>query len=46
VRMPALGVARNDAADLIAYLAAETSRLAEAQGPATPQHHNHHHHKH
>jgi protein SCO1/2 len=46
VRMPALGVARNDAADLIAYLAAETSRLAEAQGPATPQDHNHHHHKH
>ena len=46
VRMPALGVARNDAADLIAYLAAETSRLAEAQGPPTPQHHNHQHHKH
>jgi protein SCO1/2 len=44
VRMPALGVARNDAADLIAYLAAETSRLTEAQGPAAPEHHNHHKH--
>lgn len=45
VRMPALGVAPNDAADLIAYLAEETSRLAEAQGPTEPGHHDHHHHE-
>jgi protein SCO1 len=47
VRMPALGLSQNDAADLISYLAAETSRLADADVPAMPasaQHDHHHHH--
>jgi mono/diheme cytochrome c family protein len=50
VRMPALGVAPNDAADLISYLTAETSRLNDAKGPdapavaAAPGPHDHHHH--
>src|SRR5499427_5064416 len=34
VRMPALGAAQNDAADLIAYLDAEASRLSATQGPS------------
>jgi protein SCO1/2 len=47
VRMPALGLSQNDAADLISYLAAETSRLADADVPVMPasaQHDHHHHH--
>ena len=46
VRMPALGVSETDAADLISYLATETSRLADAQGPtaAAPTAHDYHHH--
>jgi protein SCO1/2 len=46
VRMPAMGIAPNDAADLISYLATETSRLTDAQVPALPaaQHDHHHHH--
>jgi cytochrome oxidase Cu insertion factor (SCO1/SenC/PrrC family)/cytochrome c2 len=48
VRMPALGIAEADAADLIAYLEAETSRLADAAAPvpsaARPERHQHHHH--
>jgi protein SCO1/2 len=48
VRMPALGVSETDAADLISYLEAETSRLSAAQPPSTPgrsqgQHQHHHH---
>lgn len=48
VHMPALGVSEIDAADLIAYLEAETSRLSAAQAPAAPDHeHSHHqHHQH
>jgi cytochrome oxidase Cu insertion factor (SCO1/SenC/PrrC family)/cytochrome c2 len=49
VRMPILGVAQNDAGDLIAYLDAETSRLSAMQGssPSEQQnkprsHHDHH----
>jgi mono/diheme cytochrome c family protein len=48
VRMPALGVARQDAVDLIEYIDSETRRLQEAQGPAVPARadsgHAHHHH--
>ena len=46
VRMPALGVAENDALDLIAYLTAATARISEGVGPTeTAQHdHGHHHH--
>src|SRR5215468_2550279 len=50
VRMPALGVAQNDASDLIAYLDAEASRLRAIQGSSSPteqniahSHHDHHH---
>jgi protein SCO1 len=47
VRMPALGLTDNDAADLIAYLEAETSRLSALQDSSPPQqrhhHHSHHH---
>src|SRR4051794_5124325 len=45
VRMPAVGLAPADAADLISYLATETARLEEAKGPAVPEHaaHQHHH---
>jgi len=41
--MPALGIADNDATDLIAYLQAQTVSLNEAQTPTVPgrQHHNH-----
>ena len=49
VRMPVLGVSANDAADLIAYLHSETSRLSEAQqahGAHGDHHHDHKHHKH
>jgi protein SCO1/2 len=50
VRMPILGIAQNDASDLIAYLDAEESRLSAAQGPSLPdqQHtpHGHHDHRH
>jgi cytochrome c2 len=47
VRMPALGLSQNDAADLVSYLAAETARLADADVPTLPassQHDHHHHH--
>jgi mono/diheme cytochrome c family protein len=44
VRMPSLGVAQNDAADLISYLAMEAARLNDAKGPAVAQQHDHHHH--
>jgi protein SCO1 len=46
VRMPAMGLGANDAADLISYLATETSRLTDAEVPALPatQHDHHHHH--
>jgi protein SCO1 len=44
VRMPAVGLAQADAADLILYLATETARLEEAKGPAMPEHHDHQHH--
>jgi protein SCO1 len=46
VRMPALGVAQNDAGDLIAYLDAEASRLSAIQDPASPAEHKkaHSHH--
>jgi protein SCO1 len=51
VRMPALGLAEVDAADLINYLEAQTARLEGAQTPSAPthdhsphhEHHNHHH---
>jgi protein SCO1 len=47
-RMPVLGVTENDAADLIAYLQSETSRLIEARKiadeAARPQGHHHHDH--
>jgi len=36
VRMPSLGVAQNDAGDLIAYLDAETSRLSTMQVSSPP----------
>jgi protein SCO1/2 len=51
VRMPILGVSPNDAADLISYVEAQTSRLNKTQA-ATPHHHGGHqhgddkHHKH
>ena len=48
VRMPTLGVARQDAADLIAFIDGESARLREAQGPEAPPRkdgeHAHHHH--
>jgi mono/diheme cytochrome c family protein len=43
VRMPTVGLAQADAADLISYLATETARLEEAKGPAMPEHHDHQH---
>ncbi len=44
VRMPAVGLAQADAADLISYLTTETARLEEATGPAMPEHRDHQHH--
>ena len=44
VRMPAVGLAPADAADLVSYLTTETARLEEAKGPAMPEHHDHQHH--
>jgi cytochrome oxidase Cu insertion factor (SCO1/SenC/PrrC family)/cytochrome c2 len=48
VRMPAVGLAQADAADLISYLATETARLEADKGPAIPAaahaDHQHHHH--
>jgi hypothetical protein len=46
VRMPALGLSQNDSADLISYLAIETSRLADADVPALPASAQHDHHRH
>jgi cytochrome oxidase Cu insertion factor (SCO1/SenC/PrrC family) len=43
VRMPAVGLAPADAADLISYLTTETARLEQAKGPAMPAHHDHQH---
>jgi protein SCO1/2 len=43
VHMPALGIAENDATDLIAYLQAQTASLNDAQMPAMPDHQHHHH---
>jgi protein SCO1/2 len=44
VRMPAVGLAPADAADLISYLSEETARLEQDKGPAMPEHHDHQHH--
>jgi protein SCO1/2 len=44
VRMPAVGLAPADAADLISYLSEETARLEDAKGPAMPANHDHQHH--
>jgi cytochrome oxidase Cu insertion factor (SCO1/SenC/PrrC family)/cytochrome c2 len=44
VRMPALGVAEGDAADLISYLTTETARLEQDKAPAMPAHADHKHH--
>jgi cytochrome oxidase Cu insertion factor (SCO1/SenC/PrrC family)/cytochrome c2 len=48
VRMPAVGLAPADAADLISYLTTETARLEEDKGPVIPAaahaDHQHHHH--
>jgi hypothetical protein len=41
--MPALGIPENDAADLVAYLKAETARLATADAPAAPRSRHHKH---
>ncbi len=47
VRMPVLGLGQQDAADLVSYLAAETTRLREDQAPMPVKHqkggHAHHH---
>ena len=43
VRMPALGLAEHDAADLVAYIKAETARLAVADAPAAPSRRQHQH---
>jgi len=40
VRMPTLGVAQNDASDLIAYLDAEASRLSAMQDPSVSNRQN------
>jgi protein SCO1/2 len=42
VRMPNLGLTENDAADLIAYLHSQSSRVAAEKGPPA----SHHHHRH
>jgi cytochrome oxidase Cu insertion factor (SCO1/SenC/PrrC family)/cytochrome c2 len=48
VRMPAVGLAPADAADLISYLETETARLEQDKGPEMPAaahaDHQHHHH--
>jgi protein SCO1/2 len=48
VRMPAVGLAAADAADLISYLSEETARLEQDKGPVIPAaahaDHQHHHH--
>jgi protein SCO1 len=48
VRMPAVGLAPADAADLISYLTTETARLEQDKGPEMPAtahaDHQHHHH--
>ena len=44
VRMPAVGLAPADAADLISYLTEETARLEQDKGPAMPAHADHQHH--
>jgi hypothetical protein len=44
VRMPAVGLAPADAADLISYLATETARLEADKGPEMPANHDHQHH--
>jgi protein SCO1 len=44
VRMPAVGLAQADAADLISYLDTETARLEQDKGPEMPANHDHQHH--
>ena len=44
VRMPAIGLAPADAADLISYLTEETARLEKDKGPEMPANHDHMHH--
>jgi cytochrome oxidase Cu insertion factor (SCO1/SenC/PrrC family)/cytochrome c2 len=44
VRMPAVGLAPADAADLISYLTTETARLEQDKGPEMPANHDHQHH--
>jgi protein SCO1 len=44
VRMPAVGLAPADAADLISYLTTETARLEQDKGPEMPANHDHMHH--
>jgi len=42
--MPNLKLSESDAADLISYIGAQTSLLAEGpQGAPAPNQHNHHH---
>jgi protein SCO1/2 len=45
VRMPAMGVAENDAADLLSYMEEVTSRLGETQGSSPEQPYSHDHHQ-
>ena len=42
VRMPRLGLTENDAADLVAYLRAQDTKLADA-APSVAEHDHHHH---
>ena len=44
--MPRLGLSKNDAADLITYLAARAARLSGPKSSSEPDPHSHHHHKH
>lgn len=47
VRMPAMGVSENDAADLLTYLNEQTSKLDTSENTAAPSQHDHnqqHHH--
>jgi protein SCO1 len=42
--MPRLGIAKNDAADLISYLEAQAARWNAGAGTPEPHHHQHHRH--
>jgi len=46
VRMPAIGLAEVDAADLINYLETQNARLEEGQTSSPSSGHDHHHHDH